>query len=174
MAAMAAPDAVKDPVAEETLVVFAKTCLVTLGAPEKVAEKTTEFGATKLSSQAALEVNHNKPGSQAWRLTTPHGAQLAITSTPDRQCSVLVRRADAQALQDGVLLLLDKLEASSAMKYKPEHHDKTKRPGGSENTSDYLMTMPQDQDASVSVTTTTIPTADLQGLLTLTMLSKKN
>jgi hypothetical protein len=165
---------IKDPAADDALVVFSKTCLVTLGVPDKVAGKVAEFGAAKLSDQAALDLAHGKAGAHAWNLTTPHGAQLAITSTADQQCSVLIRRIDAAALQDGLLQVLDQLAQGGRMVFRPEHHDDRPTAGGIEDTSDYLLKMPHHLDATVSITTTTAKTADLQGLLTFTLLNKKN
>lgn len=165
---------IKDPMASETLAVFTKVCIITLGAPDLVAAKVVEFGATKLPDNEAKSLTHGKAASQGWKLATPHGAQLVVTLTPDRQCSVLVRRSDGQAIQDGLIQVLDKLASGGKMHFKPEHHDKRPRPGGTEETLDYLMVMPNDRDASVSATTTASTSADIQGLLTFTLLSKKN
>jgi hypothetical protein len=164
---------IKDPMASDALIVFTKACIITRAVPDKIAAKLVEFEATKLPDPVAVELAHGKAGSQGWKLNSLHGAQLWVSFVPPRQCSVLVKHTQARALQNGTVQVLEQLAQGGEMHFKLEHHNEQPTVGGSEETSEFLLQIIRDQDASVSVTSTDSKAADLQGALTFKVLGVK-
>ena len=179
---MAAPSAqsadslikIDDPMASDALVLFTKACIVTQAAPDKIAAKLVAFAAIKLPDKAATELAHGKPGSQGWKVQSAHGAELLVSWVPPRLCSVLVRRAQARALQNGVVQILEQLSQGGEMHFHLEHHNEQPTQGGAEETSEYLIQAIRDRDELVSVTSSASKTADIQGLLTFKVLGAGN
>jgi len=158
--------------ARDALTLFGEGCLETFADPDRVALKMVQFKGTKLDDTAAAALASGKAGSQAWRVTSPVGAQLALTLVAPKSCTVLVRRADTVVLQQEVPKLLDALMKGGQMKYRLEHHEVRKAPGGEEETSDYFLEMSGGRDAMVSITTNPGTSEDLQGLISLTKLGE--
>jgi hypothetical protein len=159
--------------AHDALTLFAEGCIETLADPRRVPAKMTQFKATKLDDAEAAKLTASKPGGQAWRVDSPAGAQLVLTLVPPIACNVMVRRADATTLQDGATGTLDAIAKGTAIRYQLEHHSERKAPGGTEETTEFLLQLHGDRDASVSVTTNPGTEEDLQGLLSFVLLGLK-
>ena len=157
---------VADPKAADALVMFTKACLLTRGLPNRIAAKMKEFDGVKLPDRMAVEVAHGKLGSSVWKYDPSlHGAALLVAAIPPARCEVMVRKVEARSLQDGIVQVLRELAQGGEMRFHLETHSTQPTEGGSEETSNYLMKMIRDQDASVSITTTASPSTDIQGIL---------
>jgi hypothetical protein len=163
-----------DPMTRDTIIVFDKVCLATLGDHKMVIAEAEAAGATKLPAKDAIDIGHGKAGSLAWSLVSPAGTQTIVGWSPPSRCSAYVRRVNAAALRDGVQELLDLIARNQHIAVRVEHLDTRPVEGGKEDRTEYLLQLPGDRDASVAVSVTASEKAAVQGEVTFTFLGEKH